>query len=102
MPRGYPGTVKETAKNPKRARPKGPDRIGGGKPGPGRPKGVPNKINRDLREAYLIAANLAGGEGGLIEYLKTQALQANPAAFMSGLAALAPDAGGRSGHPDQA
>jgi hypothetical protein len=27
---------------------------------------MPNKVNRDLKEAYLIAANLAGGKEGLI------------------------------------
>jgi hypothetical protein len=59
-------------------------------PGPGRPKGVPNKINRDLKEAYLLAANLAGGEEGLVGYLKAQALQGNPSPFMAGLAKLLP------------
>jgi hypothetical protein len=51
---------------------------------------VPNKINRDLKEAYLIAANLAGGKDGLIGYLKTQALQGNPSPFMTGLSRLLP------------
>jgi hypothetical protein len=41
-------------------------------PGPGRPKGVPNKVNRDLKEAYLLAANLAGGKEGLVGYLKSR------------------------------
>jgi hypothetical protein len=94
MPRGYPGTVsvKETRKNAKRtkARARRPDQIGGGKPGPGRPKGVPNKINRDLKEAYLLAANLAGGAEGLVGYLKAQALQTNPSPFMTGLSKLLP------------
>ena len=58
--------------------------------GSGRPKGVPNKINRDLKEAYLIAANLAGGEEGLVGYLKTQAELENPSAFMTGLSKLLP------------
>jgi hypothetical protein len=30
----------------------------------GRPKGSPNKISRDLKEAYLLAANFAGGKEG--------------------------------------
>ena len=85
MPRGHPGQVKETAKKPKD--PKFGNLPG---PGPGRPKGVPNKINRDLKEAYLMAANLAGGEEGLVGYLKAQALQGNPSPFMAGLAKLLP------------
>src|ERR1700733_5311487 len=64
MPRGHPGQVKETAKKSKD--PKFGNLPG---PGPGRPKGVPNKINRDL---------------------KTQALQGNPSPFMAGLAKLLP------------
>jgi hypothetical protein len=43
-----------------------------------------------LKEAYLLAANLAGGEEGLVGYLKTQALQGNPSPFMAGLAKLLP------------
>jgi hypothetical protein len=85
MPRGYPGQVKQTGKKPKD--PKFGNLPG---PGPGRPKGVPNKINRYLKEAYLIAANLAGGKDGLVGYLKTQALQGNPSAFMTGLSKLLP------------
>src|ERR1700722_5247020 len=77
MPRGHPGQVKETAK-----------KLGNHGnlpgPGPGRPKGVPNKVNRDLREAYLMAANLAGGKEGLVGYLKKQAELENPSAFMTG------------------
>ena len=56
----------------------------------GRPKGSPNKISRDLKEAYLMAANLAGGEEGLVGYLKIQALQSNPSPFIAGLAKLLP------------
>jgi hypothetical protein len=85
MPRGYPGQVKETGKKPKD--PKFGNLPG---PGPGRPKGVPNKINRDLKEAYLLAANLAGGKDGLVGYLTTQALQGNPSPFMTGLSKLLP------------
>lgn len=53
-------------------------RIGEGKPGPGRPKGVPNKINGQLRDMILQALDGAGG----VEYLQKQAEQ-NPNAFMS-------------------
>ena len=52
-------------------------RIGEGKPGPGRPKGVPNKINGQLREMILEALDNAGG----VEYLQRQA-DANPNAFL--------------------
>jgi hypothetical protein len=37
-----------------------------------------------------MAANLAGGEEGLVGYLKIQALQSNPSPFMAGLAKLLP------------
>ena len=62
-------------------------------------RGLPNKVNRDLKEAYLMAANLAGGKEGLVGYLKKQAELENPSAFMTGLSKLAPalDAGGKSG-----
>ena len=62
------------------------------------PRGVPNKVNRDLREAYLLAANLAGGEEGLVGYLKTQAELVNPSAFMTGLSKLLPSV--LEGNPD--
>ena len=39
----------------------------------GRVAGVPNKATAELREAILIAAELAGGEGGLVGYLQTLA-----------------------------
>lgn len=45
---------------PAAKRKKKPDQIGGGKPGPGRPKGVPNKLNSDIRAAVIAAANHAG------------------------------------------
>ena len=92
MPRGYSGQVKQTAKKlgdtAKKQKLGNHGNLPG--PGPGRPKGVPNKINRDLKEAYLLAANLAGGEEGLVGYLKAQALQGNPSPFMAGLAKLLP------------
>src|SRR5271155_4252009 len=55
-----------------------------------RPKGSPNKISRDLKEAYLMAANLAGGKEGLVGYLLQQARQGNPSPFMTGLSKLIP------------
>ena len=64
----------------------------------GRPKGSPNKINRDLKEAYLMAANLAGGKEGLVGYLKKQAELDNPSAFMTGLTKLLPSM--LEGNPD--
>ena len=83
MPRGHPGQVKKTTKNLGNH-----GNLPG--PGPGRPKGAPNKVNRDLREAYLMAANLAGGEEGLVGYLRKQAELENPSAFMTGLSKLLP------------
>jgi len=94
MPRGHPGQVKQTTKKPKKLGNHG--NLPG--PGPGRPKGVPNKINRDLKEAYLLAANLAGGKEGLIGYLKKQAELENPSAFMTGLSKLLPSM--LEGNPD--
>ena len=44
--------VKETKKN---------SRPGDGTPGPGRPKGVPNKTTALLKDAVLKAAETAGG-----------------------------------------
>jgi hypothetical protein len=72
-------TVKETA------------RIGEGKPGPGRPKGVPNKTTALLKDAILKAAQEAGGGGeeGVAEYLKTQAT-VNPGPFLSLLGKVLP------------
>src|ERR1700722_2802019 len=95
MPRGHPGpTVKPPASDNKpgekrKLKPRGKPFEKGNRNG-GRPKGSPNKISRDLKEAYLMAANLAGGEEGLVGYLKTQALQSNPSPFMPGLAKLLP------------
>jgi len=55
----------------------------------GRQKGTPNKISADLKADILEAANLAGGEGGTIAYLRAQA-GANPTAFMSLLGRVLP------------
>jgi hypothetical protein len=55
----------------------------------GRQKGSPNKLTGELKEMILEAANLAGGEGGTVQYLRTQA-SANPTAFMSLLGRVLP------------
>lgn len=60
--------VKETAGNV----------IGKGKPGPGRPKGVPNKTTTALKEMILQALDNSGG----VDYLETQARD-NPTAFLT-------------------
>jgi hypothetical protein len=101
MPRGHPGQVKQTPPGQvKQTAKKSKDPKFGnlGGPGPGRPKGVPNKVNRDLKEAYLMAANLAGGKEGLVGYLKKQAELVNPSAFMTGLSKLLPSM--LEGNPD--
>ena len=63
------GAVKKTLK------------IGEGKPGPGRPKGLPNKSTALLKDAILQAATEAGN-GSLVEYLRAQAI-ATPGPFLS-------------------
>ena len=55
-------------------------RIGQGKPGPGRPKGVPNKANGLLKDAILQAATDAG-DGDMVAYLTKQARE-NPGPFL--------------------
>src|SRR5580700_5575256 len=103
MPRGHPGpTVKSPASDNKpgekrKLKPRGKPFEKGNRNG-GRPKGSPNKISRDLKEAYLMAANLAGGEEGLVGYLKAQALQGNPSPFMAGLSKILPSV--VEGNPD--
>lgn len=67
-------------------------------PGPGRPKGVPNKINGLLKDAIVKAAELAGGEpneetkypGGLVGFLYVQALKAENGPFMTLLGKVLP------------
>jgi hypothetical protein len=59
---------KETAKN----------EIGKGKPGPGRPKGVPNRTTTAIKDMVIAALDGAGG----VKYLKEQA-KANPSAFLT-------------------
>jgi len=69
--------------------------VGDGTPGPGRPKGVPNKTTALLKDAILQAAINAGGDadennpGGLVGYLTTQAVK-NPNAFMPLLGKVLP------------
>ena len=60
---------------------KRPDQIGGGKPGPGRKLGIPNRANGLLKDAIIQAAEAAGGEGGMVAYLTKQA-KAHPVAFL--------------------
>ena len=47
-------------------------------PGPGRPKGVPNKVTTAVKEMVVQALDELGG----VEYLKKQAKE-NPTAFMT-------------------
>jgi len=62
--------------------------IGKGKPGPGRPKGLPNRTTALLKDAILQAATEAG-EGDMVAYLKVQAV-ANPGPFMALLGKVLP------------
>lgn len=69
--------------------------IGKGKPGPGRPKGLPNKTTALLKDAILKAAEAAGGDetedspGGMVAYLTAQAKD-NPGPFMALLGKVLP------------
>lgn len=62
--------------------------IGGGKSGPGRPKGSLNKVTNDLKAAILKAGNDAHKDG-LVGYL-TQQAKTNPGAFMAMLGKTLP------------
>lgn len=55
----------------------------------GRPAGSGNKVPAILKEAILKAAELAGGNDGLIGYLHAQA-KVNPTAFMGLLGKVLP------------
>jgi hypothetical protein len=57
-------------------------KIGKGKPGPGRPKGVANKNTTLLKDAILLAAANAGGPDGMVGYLTRQAMD-NPGPFLA-------------------
>lgn len=46
--------------------------------GPGRPKGMPNKVTKELKDMILTALDESGG----VEYLKKRA-EDNPAAFLT-------------------
>lgn len=67
----------------------GKRKVGDGTPGPGRPKGVPNKNTTLLKDAILAAAEKAGGKDGLVGYLTTQAT-ANPQSFLPLLGKVMP------------
>lgn len=54
-------------------------------PGPGRPKGVPNKLTSDVRAAIQAAFNGLGGADWLMEKA-----QENPTAFMTLLGKIIP------------
>jgi hypothetical protein len=58
-------------------------------PGSGRKKGTPNKTTALLKDAILQAAELAGGEKGLVAYLARQAIE-NPGPFMALLGKVLP------------
>lgn len=68
-------------------------KIGEGAPGPGRPKGVPNKTTTALKEAILRAAELAGadmkGKDGLIGYCQFLAVN-EPKSFTTLLGRVLP------------
>ena len=58
-------------------------------PGPGRPKGMPNKFTKALKDMVLEALELAGEKEGGAGYLKTQAIN-NPALFMTLIGKMMP------------
>jgi len=76
-------------------------RVGDGTPGPGRPKGVPNKNTTLLKDAILQAATQAGGKDGLVGYLVKQADE-NPQSFLPLLGKVLPmQVTGEDGGPIQ-
>jgi hypothetical protein len=77
--KGKPMSEKQTSEN----------LIGKGKPGPGRPKGLPNKTTQLLKDAILKAAEEAGGSEGMVGYLVIQA-KTNPQSFLPLLGKVLP------------
>lgn len=55
---------------------------------PGRPKGVPNKVNALLKDAIIQAASNAGG-GNLVKYLEARAID-TPGPFLALLGKVMP------------
>lgn len=55
----------------------------------GRAKGTPNKTTALLKDAILMAATDAGGDGGLVAYLTAQA-NSNPGPFLALLGKVLP------------
>lgn len=53
-------------------------KVGDGTPGPGRPKGMPNKNTAAIKDMILAALDKAGG----VDYLAAQA-EENPGPFMT-------------------
>lgn len=75
-------------------------KIGEGRPGPGRPKGVPNRTTTLLKDAILKAATDAGN-GDMAAYLQQQAIE-NPGPFMALLGKVLPmQVTGEGGGPVQ-
>lgn len=68
----------------------------GQKSGPGRPKGLENKVTKELKQMILDALDESGG----VEYLKLQAID-NPGAFMTLIGKVLPTTLNGSG-PDGA
>jgi hypothetical protein len=79
-------------------------RVGDGTPGPGRPKGMPNKTTKLLKDAIIQAAEAAGnkiGSDGLVSYL-TNVAEENQPAFCSLLGKVLPmQVTGEGGGPVQ-
>lgn len=57
----------------------------GGKPGPGRPKGLQNKLTQSIKEMIEGALSEVGGQAYLVEQAR-----ANPTAFLALLKAAMP------------